>query len=135
MRLLLTSVLLLASLTACAFFNEPVEGLGTLTGPAPTSAPASNVPSTLSPPPLTPDVPAASPPTASQQPAPAPAAVQSAKVAGSTAGTYFTVSTLFDIPENSNNISFVHFIPTGRSTKRELAMCKALLERLSLIHI
>ena len=129
MRLLLTSVLLLASLTACAFFNEPVEGLGTLTGPAPTSAPASNVPSTLSPPPLTPDVPSASPPAADQQPEPAPVASQSAKVEGSSAGTYFTVSTLFDIPENSTNISFVHFIPEGRSTKRELAMCKALLER------
>ena len=130
MRLASTSILLLVSLSACAFFNEPIDGLGTPT----TSVPATGVPSSLPPPATTANVPAPVQPSVTQtataqQTERVPAASQSANASNSASGTYFTVATLFDIPENSNNISFVHLTSTGGSTRRELAMCRALLER------
>lgn len=105
------SAALLCSLTACAFFEAPLENPGTTT-PAP-SATAEVPPA--APPPLPPPLPSTSQNNALAASAPT-----------STDGTYLIVSTIFEVPETIPNLSFVHFTDSNR--RRERAICEALLD-------
>jgi len=121
---IITCAITLCTTTACAFFEAPLDDLQSI------NPPASDIPVASQPPPL-PSVPAAAPP-----PLPAPAAntsatdtAQRAVAAAPASGTgnYLTVSTIFDVPENAPNLSFVHF--TKRSRRREGEICEALLSQ------
>ncbi len=116
---LLTIVAGFLAVTGCTFFDEPLDEFSTAPG---LPAPGSNTTAPL------PEVSSAntdSAPKADQTPT-----ADTSTLEGNAEGTYFTVVTLFDMPENANNISFVHFTssPTNRDTRRELGLCKALLE-------
>ncbi len=113
----------LFTLTGCTFFDQPLDefGAGTETGlPAPDTNPAT-------PPPTVSSSESAPKTTIEGQSA------DTSTTDGNAEGTYFTVVTLFDMPENATNISFVHFTssPSNRDTRRELGLCKALLDTYS----
>jgi hypothetical protein len=129
------------TLAGCAFFDEPVSDLGTITpgAPPPSSSTLPPVPSSSTLPP---------PPSSSTLP-PAPSVPQPAGVpntdrppalpdsSGATRtdasaplpnlpgqGAYLTVASLIDIPEDATNLAFVHF--TQSDSDRALAMCQAM---------
>jgi len=99
---------LIWGLTACAFFDEPLDDLTAITLPAPEDTTSARLP----PPP---PPPAKLPTLDSQQ-----------GVAVSVDGTYFTVSSIFEVPEDASNLAFVHF--TDRNKRREAELCKSLLD-------
>jgi len=120
------------ALSACAFFEEPVDGLGSvvLPGPSEPAAPVSSVPVSSLPSVPVSSIPSGStslPPAPSVESSPAPQLPASAPAATSSSGTYFAVATLFDVPESAQNLSFIHF--TDRNPRRERAACRALLEQ------
>ena len=92
------------ALPACTFFEEPLSDIGSLPPP-----PNDSVPVPAAPPPL---------PSPSQN-------KETATAQTSAEGSYFIVSSIFEVPENVANLSFVHF--TERSKRRESAVCEALL--------
>lgn len=109
---LICSAVFLGSLSACTFFEEPLDDLGSVPPPPP-------------PPTLDGRATAAAPPPL---PTPSQANTQAATQAAPSAsadGTYLTVTSIFEVPENAANLSFVHF--TKRSSRREIALCEALL--------
>jgi len=115
MKLHLSVLVLSCALSACAFFEEPVEDLGSVLASAPDDA-----------------VPAAAPLPSNTQPPPLPAAGgQTAatpnRTSAASAGTFLTVVTIFDIPDSARNLSVVHF--TDRNPRREQAICRALVEK------
>lgn len=93
---------LVCSLSACAFFEEPLDDPGLA---EPVAAPATSESLPL-PPPL-------------------PSPSRNNQATAQTEGTYFIVSSIFEVPENIPSLSFVHF--TDRSRRRESALCEALL--------
>lgn len=124
-------VALLVNASACAFFDQPLDDFGSSTLPPPNSKTPAAAP------PLPSDnAPSGSEPmsgSAAVQPAPQPTAEAQSLTAqntDNTSGTFFTVATLFDVPDNTPNISFVHFTKSGGSSDatRALAICKALLK-------
>ena len=120
----ITSALLLCTTTACTFFQEPVDDLQSINPPAADNPVTSRQPALppVAPPPL---------PASSGTPPPLPASGSNTNagrtVAAAASGTYLTVATIFDVPENAPNLSFVHF--TKRSRRREGEICQALLSR------
>ncbi len=114
------SVLALCTVSACTFFEQPLDDLTTI------NPPSADNPVASSPPPL-PSVPTLTPPP--PLPAPGPAATSDQRTAATASanavGTYLTVSTIFDVPENVPSLSFVHF--TKRNRRREGEICQALL--------
>lgn len=111
MNLKITVLALSCTLGACAFFDEPVDDLTPFLAGTPEEEVSDNPP-----PPPVPKTPVRD--TESAKPA-------TTNPTATTSGTsYFTAVTLFDIPKNAQNISFVHF--SKRSKRREMAMCEAL---------
>ncbi len=100
------------AVTSCAFFEEPLDDLSV------------NVPSNRTPASLPTLDNTGTEPAPSQSPTTIPAA---STASGNPSGIYFTVATLFDIPESAATMSFVHF--TDRDQRREQAICEALLEQ------
>lgn len=98
---------LICGVSACTFFDEPLDDLTTITQPAPEDTTTERLP----PPP-----PPVKLPTLDSQQA----------VASSADGTYLTVSSIFDVPEDASNLAFVHF--TDRDKRREAELCKSLLD-------
>jgi len=126
------------ALTGCAFFEEPLNDLGDITpGPPPASDPQpSSGPvtiSTLPPPPTPATVPAqtTAPVTPGTTTLPKPIADNTPPTRAGT-GSWLSVASIDAIPEDAQNLAVVHFSRTGRDrdTNRDLAMCKAMLERL-----
>jgi len=114
---MITGALALCSITACTFFQTPVDDLKSI------NAPAADTPISSGPPPL---------PGVSTTGSPPPLPAQNSRSQNSVAavagdGNYLTVSTIFDIPENVPSLSFVHF--TKRSKRREGEICEALLNQ------
>lgn len=113
-----TIALVLCTTTACTFFEQPLDDFPSV------NAPASDTPVATAPPPLPPALPQ-SPPPVSGAGTVRQAAVAAQPVAGS--GSYLTVATIFDVPDNVASLSFVHF--TKRNKRREGEICQALLSR------
>lgn len=126
------------TLAGCAFFDEPVGDLGTITpGAPPSSSSLPPVPSssTLPPPPSSSNLPPA--PSSPQPgvrntdlPPPLPNSSDASRTDASAPlpnlpgqGAYLTVAGLIDIPEDATNLAFVHFTQTD--SDRALAMCQA----------
>ena len=105
------------TITACAFLNEPIDAPGAPSLPAPGNsaavAQAAPAPVAPAPPPL-----------------PSPSRSRETTTAINAEGTYFMVSTIFEIPDNVPDLSFVHF--TNRSNRREKALCEAMLNAYSI---
>lgn len=132
MKLHLSVLALSCALSACAFFEEPVEDLGSLVTSAPPEAVPAAAPRVLQTPPPPPSpAPVVSNPTPTAAPAGTPAISSQPSTAinssAATEGSFFTVVTLFDIPESAKNLSIIHF--TDRNTRREQALCEALLDK------
>jgi len=125
-------------LSGCAFFDQPVDDLGTITPGAP---PASTAPPRL---PGSGDVnPSAQPPRlpnsvdSSVQPPPLTAPSENTVSSGALPrlpgqGAYLTVASLIDVPEDATNLAFVHFTQSGDS-ERALAVCQATMKNLPLV--
>ena len=107
---------LIHTLAACAFFEQPIDNLGTVVPEA--TLPDDNRTGSSLPPPL---------PKQAVQSAPETAAPKATPTATNASGVYLTVVTLFDLPENVPNTTFVHF--SKRNARRELAVCWSLLEK------
>lgn len=126
--LLLSSLLLapVIGISGCTFFEEPLSDLGEITPGTPPSSDSlpSSDPVTIStlPPPPSQTLPVG-------QPIPE---IEEAPVTEGT-GSFFSIASIADIPEDAQNIAVVHFSRTGgnRDTNRDLAMCKALLDQMS----
>ncbi len=108
----LTAAAFLFTVSACAFFEEPLDDFGTL--PAPTNGVPASAPT---PPPVS-----QAPQTRETASTPVPAATPA-----SANGTYFSVATLFDVPENVPTLSFVHFTDGKADARRVQAICESLL--------
>ena len=124
--------------TGCAFFDDPVTNAedlipsrvpaadtassGTSEAPAPAPAPQASESNSAA------SLPApAAPETA--QPEQAPAAVAEAPASPS----YLIVAPIESFPRDAQNIAVVHL--TDRSTRRELALCKALMANMPAIEV
>jgi len=110
------------TLNACAFFEEPLDDLS-LSSPASSSTERAPSPSNNK---------TKNPSDSNKQSATAPRATRLPAVSESSnpsGKTYFTAVSLFDMPEDAANVSFVHF--TSRNTRRELALCEELTEKFS----
>ena len=128
MKLHFSVLVLSCALSACAFFEEPVEDLGSLVTSAPADAVPAAAPRVLQTPPPPPSpAPVASNPTPTATPAANSQTATAINSSAATEGSFFTVVTLFDIPESAKNLSIIHF--TDRNRRREQALCEALLDK------
>ena len=128
-------------LSGCAFFDQPVDNLGTITPGAP---PSSTAPPRLpgsgdtNPTALPPRLPG-SEDASSVQPPPLNAPTVSTPSSGALPtlpgqGAYLTVASLIDIPENTTNLAFIHFTRSDDSA-RALAVCQATMENLPFVPV
>lgn len=116
---LIFTAAIVSTLSGCAFFEQPLDDIGTI-------APAADTDGIPTPSATPPPLPSATPP-----PLPTPSQASQVNEAtsapASSDGTYFIVSTIFEVPENVANLSFVHF--TERGARRENALCEALFNK------
>jgi hypothetical protein len=128
---------LTAGLSGCAFFDQPVDDLGTITPGAPPSS------STLPPPlpdsgnapprlPNSTDAGSASPPPLTPPGDNANATGTLPTLPGQSA--YLTVASLIDIPEDATNLAFIHFTQ-NQDSARALAVCQAAMNNLPLVSL
>lgn len=105
-------------LSACAFFDEPLNDTD--------GAVPANIPVVSGPPPSS-SLPAPPPPS---QPLALPNN-QPVQPAGTPSPVYFTVTTFDELPDNVSKMAFVHLTNLGasRDTTRELAVCKSVTSK------
>ncbi len=120
---LLAGIALTSLATGCAFFDEPLSDPGIV---VPSGIPADTQAEPL---------PQPTPPPASAEstttPAPQPVAKESAPVSSS--GNYLIVAPIEQFPQDASNIAVVHL--TNRSSNRDLAICKALMENFTTVDV
>ena len=146
-------VLLSVGLGGCAFFDQPLDNLGTITPGAPPSSTAppplsgsSDTPPTTQPNALPPGVseigdddasvqaPPLNPPTESANPSTGTRADTGALPTLPGQGAYLTVASLIDIPEDTTNLAFIHFTQSEDSA-RALAVCQATMKNLAFVPV
>ena len=115
------SASLLCALSACAFFETPLDIPGSASAPA---SSAENLPA--APAATTANLPPPPPPLPPTLPSPSQNKAEASSALTSTEGTFLIVSTIFEVPETVPNLSFVHFTDSNR--RRETAICEALLD-------
>ncbi len=128
LRHLVIAVCFTTLATGCAFFDDPVSDPGEL---IPSRVPATTTPApTPAPQPVQPSA-----------PAPAPQAAESLTAAQTSAGasevavspSYLVVAPIDSFPRDAQNITVVHL--TDRSSRRDLALCKALMNNMPAIDV
>ena len=135
----------------CAFFDQPVDDLGTITPGAPPSSTASpalpgssTTQPTAQPPGLSGSddantsvqTPLRNTPTDNANPSISPdsAAGTGALPTQPGEGAYLTVASLIDIPEGATNLAFIHFTQSEDSA-RALAVCQATMKNLPFVAV
>jgi hypothetical protein len=111
--------------TGCAFFDEPLSdpGITVPSGiPADTTAAEQTIPA-----PTNTNAPAAPQPTEQTPSAQQPLA------SAATGGSYLIVAPIEEFPQDASNIAVVHL--TNRSSNRDLAICKALMENFTTVDV